>query len=305
MIKIGMIGMSTGNAHPFSWSSIINGEFDSREINNAGFPAVSDYLEANKDTLGISGAKVTHIWCDDKNLAESISKSSGIDHVVDEINELVSKVDGVILGRDDPNNHWVMAKPFIDANVPIFIDKPLTISNEELNEYQNFIDNGKFIMSCSSMRYSNELLAAKSILKRIGQIHLLTVVGKKDWTKYGVHMVEATLSLLNDPMPISVQYIGKEDYDIVLLEINDNCFATIHLINDISPVFQLSVFGEKEWITVDIKNSYSMFKENILEFIKSISLGKPTLDFDKTSQVIKTVIAAIRSKELGGKKINI
>src|SRR5690606_9761752 len=58
-------GLDKGNAHPYSWTAIINGMFSRKELDQAGFPAVSDYLEANQDTLGISGAMVTHIYCDD------------------------------------------------------------------------------------------------------------------------------------------------------------------------------------------------------------------------------------------------
>ncbi|MCT1530139.1 Gfo/Idh/MocA family oxidoreductase [Sphingobacterium daejeonense] len=305
MIKIGMIGMSPGNAHPYSWSAIINGKYDVNEINNAGFPAVSDYLEANKDTLGVLGAQVTHIWCDEINRAKSIAISGQIEYVVQNLEDIIGEVDAIILGRDDPENHWELAKPFLDANIPIFIDKPLAINLDELISYEQYIKNGRFLMSCSSMRYSAEILAAKSSIKSLGKIHLLTVVGKKDWKKYGVHMVEATMSLLNDPKALSVQYLGKDGYDIVLLEINTECYASIHLINDITGTFQVSVYGENAWLSIDIKNSYSMFKENILEFVKSLNQKKPTLDFNKTKNVIQIVAAALKSKNLSGEKINL
>ncbi|MFD1165576.1 Gfo/Idh/MocA family oxidoreductase [Sphingobacterium daejeonense] len=305
MIKIGMIGMSPGNAHPYSWSAIINGKYDVNEINNAGFPAVSDYLEANKDTLGVLGAQVTHIWCDEINRAKSIAISGQIEYVVQNLEDMIGEVDAIILGRDDPENHWELAKPFLDANIPIFIDKPLAINLDELISYEQYIKNGRFLMSCSSMRYSAEILAAKSSIQSLGKIHLLTVVGKKDWKKYGVHMVEATMSLLNDPKALSVQYLGKDGYDIVLLEINTECYASIHLINDITGTFQVSVYGENAWLSIDIKNSYSMFKENILEFVKSLNQKKPTLDFNKTKNVIQIVAAALKSKNLSGEKINL
>ena len=51
MIKLGILGMSEGNAHPYSWSAIINGRFDRQEITRVGYPAVAAYLDANKDTL--------------------------------------------------------------------------------------------------------------------------------------------------------------------------------------------------------------------------------------------------------------
>ncbi len=305
MIKIGMIGMSVGNAHPYSWTAIINGRFSRKEIDKAGFPAVSDYLEANQNTLGIAGAKITHIYCDDQEIAKSIARSGGIETVVPRIEDLIDQVDAVILGRDDPENHLKMAKPFMDAKVPIFIDKPLCIDLEELKVYEAYIKQGGFLMSCSSMRYAAEVMAVKSNINKLGQIQLLTIVGKKDWKKYGVHMVEACMSLLNDPKPISVQYLGKENFDIVQLKISQTCYASIHLIADISGTFQMNVFGTKDWAHIDIQNSFSMFKENILEFIKGLMQTKPTLDFDKTKNVIRIIAGALESKEKGNIKIDL
>ncbi len=305
MIKIGMIGMSAGNAHPYSWSAIINGKYSPEEIDRAGFPAVSAYLAANQDTLGIVGAQVSHIFCDDIEQAKSIAKSAEIPHVVARLEDLIGQVDAVILGRDDPENHLAMARPFLEAKVPIFIDKPLAIDLDELSIYESYRQQGAFLMSCSSMRYATELRAAKSNLAKIGKVHFLSVVGKKDWKKYGVHMVEACMSLLDDPKPLSVQYIGKDNFDSVQLEISPDCYASIHLIADISPTFQLTAFGTQDWMLIDIKNSYSMFKENILEFIKSVDQGKPSLAFEKTAQVIKIIAAALESKRQGNIKITL
>lgn len=305
MIKIGMIGMSAGNAHPYSWSAIINGRFSREEIDHAGFPAVSDYLEANQDTLGIAAGQVTHIYCDDLGVAKSIARSAGIENVVQQVEDMIGQVDAVILGRDDPENHLSMAKPLLEARVPIFIDKPLTIDLEELQVFERYVKQGAFLMSCSSMRYAGEVLAVKSNLGKLGDIQLLTVVGKKDWKKYGVHMVEACMSLLNDPKPIRVQYLGKEHFDIVQLEIRPTCFASIHLVADISPTFQMNVYGTQEWAHIDIKNSYAMFKENIMEFVKGLTQGKSTLDFEKTKRVIQIIAGALESKRKGNIKIDL
>lgn len=303
MIKLGIIGMSAGNAHPYSWTAIINGVYDKEEIDAVGFPAVSDYLDANKNTLGVLGAKVTHVWCEEKQQAESISKCGGIDHVVDRLEDMIGQVDAVIIARDDPERHFEMALPFLEAGVPIFIDKPLSISKEELVKYEEYVAKGSFVMSSSSMRYAPEVMTAKIALEKAGSLHLATVVGKKDWEKYGVHMVEAFMSALGDPNPLSVQYIGKEKYDMVLLEITPTFYATIHLIADILPLFQMSFYGEKEVIHCDIKNSYSMFKENILEIVKSLHAGRPTLEFSKTKNIISIIAAVLESKANNNEKI--
>ena len=191
MTNIGIIGMSPGNAHPYSWSAIINGHFDGEEITRVGYPAVAAYLDANRDTLGLPNARVTHVWAQENEIAESIARCTRIEHVVERLEDLVGAVDAVILARDDPQNHVAMARPFLEAGIPLFIDKPLTASAQDLAYFAKQDAQGKFLMSCSSMRYANECRTVKQELKSLGKIKLVTAVGKKDWTKYGVHLLEA------------------------------------------------------------------------------------------------------------------
>lgn len=303
MIKLGIIGMSEGNAHPYSWSSIINGQFDGGEISRIGYPAVASYLEANKDTLGISDAIVTHVWCQERKIAESIAHSSGITHVVDNMVDMIGQIDAVILGRDDPENHVAMATPFVEAGVPIFIDKPLVYSWEDLDWFADGVAQGCFIMSCSSMRYANECRIAKQELATLGEIELVTAVGKKDWKKYGIHLLEAVFSVLDDPRPISVQHIGKPDKEIVHVRLEDGTDVMLHLYQHISGTFQVTFFGQQGWKLVDIRNSYSMFRDNLIEFVRSVKEGKPRLDFKKTHRLMQIVIGAKESSLQGGKTI--
>jgi len=303
MIKIGIIGMSSGNAHPYSWSSIINASFDGDEITKVGYPAVTAYLEANRDTLGINAARVTHVWTQDKEISESIAKSSHIENVVSDLKDMIGHVDAVMLSRDDPENHVEMARPFIDAGIPLFIDKPLASTTADLAYFSKEAAKGKFIMSCSSQRYSNECRTVKQELANLGELELITAVGKKDWIKYGVHLLEGIFALVNDPKPVSVRHLGTDGKDIVHILFENGLHATMQLFMDITPTFQISVFGQKGWRLIEIKNSYSQFRDTIIEFIRSVQEGKPRLSFHKTENIIQTLIAAKESLEQGGKRI--
>ncbi len=198
-----------------------------------------------------------------------------------------------------------MAKPFLDAGIPIFIDKPLAITSDDLAYFSEENRSGKFIMSCSSMRYSSECRAVKTEMADMGNIELVTVVGVKDWTKYGIHMLEGLFALLDDPIPESVQHISESGKDIVFIKFQNGILATVHLFMDITATFQLSIFGHNSWQLIEIKNSYSMFKENLIEFVKSVGEGKPRLAFEKTERIIRTLIAAKESLELDGKTIRL
>ena len=305
MIKIGIIGMSPGNAHPSSWSAIINGEFNGDEISRMGYPAVADYLQANKDTLGLPEASVTQVWSQRWEISEQIARTAGIVGIVNTPEEMIGKVDAVILARDDAENHVKMAKPFIDAGIPLFIDKPLCSTQKDLDYFTEEIAKGKFIMSCSSMRYANECRVAKTELKSLGKLELITAVGKKDWIKYGVHMLEAIFSILDDPMPSSVTNIGRDQQAIVRVEFENGLQVILNLFMDIAPTFQVSLFGQEKWRLIEIKNSYSMFRDNIIEFIRSVQEGKPRIPFSKTEQIIRVLIGAEQSLKLSGKTINL
>jgi len=305
MLKLGIIGMSEGNGHPYSWSAIINGDLDRKEMDNCGFAGIPIYLEANSDTLGIDGAQVTHVWTQDRKISEHIALASGIENVVDEPEEMIGQVDAVLLARDDPENHVVMAMPFLDADVPIFIDKPLAISAKDLGYFSEQNEKGKLFMSSSSMRYSSECRAAKTEMASLGEVELATVVGTKDWVKYGVHMLEALFALLDDPKVVSVQHIGKSGQDIVLIKFENGLNATVHLFMEIAGTFQLSLFGREGWRLIDIKNSYAMFKENLVEFIRSVREGRSRLHFEKTENIIRTLIGAKESLEQQGRIINL
>jgi hypothetical protein len=46
-----------------------------------------------------------------------------------------------------------------------------------------------------------------------------------------------------------------------------------------------------------------MFRDNIIEFIRSVEEGKSRLEFAKTSNIIRTLIAGKESLEQGGRTI--
>lgn len=305
MIKIGILGMSAGNAHPYSWSAIINGQFDAEEITRVGYPAVAAYLQANNDTLGLSNARVTHVWTQDADVSASIAKTTGIEHIVTNAEDMIGQIDAVILSRDDPENHNQMAMPFVDAGIPIFIDKPLASTFEDLAYFSEENAKGKFIMSCSSMRYSHEARNIKIEFSSLGKIELITATGKKDWIKYGVHLLEAIFMLIDDVTPDTVKHIGEMGKDIVHLTFSNGLQVIVNLFYEISPTFQVSVFGQQGWRLIEIKNSYAMFRDNVIEFVHSVHEGKSRLDFVKTENILQTLIAASESLEQGGKTIKL
>ena len=127
-IKLGIIGLSSGNGHPYSWSAIFNG-YDPNAMKSCGFSIIPEYLSRQKfPEDSIKEAKVTHIWTQERKISEHVAKATQIPYIVNELEELVGKVEAVLLARDDYENHFRMAQPFINSLMPIFIDKPIEVT---------------------------------------------------------------------------------------------------------------------------------------------------------------------------------
>lgn len=303
MMKLGMIGLSEGNGHPYSWSAIINGDYDEERMEECGFPVIPAYLRANRDTLGIDGARVTHIWTQDSRVSEHVARAALIEHVCEHLEDMVGSVDAVLLARDDPENHVAMARPFIEAGIPIFIDKPLAYSREDLAWFSQQVAAGKFVMSCSALRYSSGVQGGRVEVADIGPVHLAVAVGKKDLRKYAIHYLEGLFSLLGDPRAESVRHVGDSGKDILLIHFADGSLATVHVFMDIAPGGELNVYGSEGIVNVHHGGTYPAFRASLVEAIRSFRAGTPRLDFAKTRNVIQTLIGARESLENGGRLV--
>ena len=61
-MKLGIIGGSEGNGHPYSWSAIING-YNEERMEECEYSSIPRYLKENSEELGkLNGVEVSHIW---------------------------------------------------------------------------------------------------------------------------------------------------------------------------------------------------------------------------------------------------
>ena len=203
-IKVGMVGMVDGNGHPYSWTAIINGGYNSEFLRQSDYPNIADYLDNEpKKNLGIEGVKVTHIWCDDRADAEHVAKTSYIDNIVSKPEDVIGQVDAVIIPTDKGHEHVDRARPFIDAGIPVFVDKPLTDNIDDLKQFVEWHKQGKHFMSSSCMRYAGEFVEARKNIESIGELRLLTITTPKSWERYGIHALEGAYQFLKPVASIS------------------------------------------------------------------------------------------------------
>ncbi len=77
--------------------------------------------------------EVVGVYSDDIEAANSLHEKFGVP-VMESYDEAVGKVDGVIVTARHGDNHLKYAKPYMASGIPMFIDKPITCSEEDALE---------------------------------------------------------------------------------------------------------------------------------------------------------------------------
>lgn len=192
-IRLGILGISEGNGHPYSWSAIFNG-YEPSVMAECGFPGIPAYLA--KQTFPqdcIQGARVTQVWTQDMSLSRHIAAATFIDKVADNPEDMIGQVDAVLLARDDAESHRRLAEPFIAAGLPIYVDKPFALSRQAAVDFFALEIRPAQIFSCSALRFSQEMLLTPQDIGRIGGITRISAKVPKSWNKYAIHVIDPIL----------------------------------------------------------------------------------------------------------------
>lgn len=196
MLKFGMMGMSEGNGHPYSWSAIFNG-YNSEFMKACPFPVIPEYLNRQQfPDDSIKEAKVAYVWTQDRKVSEHIAHSANIENIVEDYYEMVGKIDGLLLARDDAENHFHMALPFLESGIPIYIDKPLAYSRKEAEKILNKQKFPGQVFTCSALRFAKEFESLPRLVSSNPSIKYIEAVSAKSWVKYAIHVIDPIVSLL-------------------------------------------------------------------------------------------------------------
>lgn len=305
-IKLGMIGMTEGNGHPYSWSAIFNGYDRERMTWECPFAAIPAYL--NKEpasAFGIHGAAVTHICCtgDGGFTAEHVAACSRIPTVVETPEEMIGQVDAVIIATDRGGEHVLRAHPFIEAGIPVFVDKPLVDNTADLNTFSTWVAAGKPIMSSSSMRYTKEFMPYRLSTHELGELRFVSITTPKTWERYGIHALEAMYPILG-PGFLSVRNTGTAERNVVHLKHRRGADVVVVATADMFGSFGcLQLCGTAGVAQLASKDSFYSFKAQLVAFIDYLQTGVRPFPFSETIELMQLLIAGIRSREEGGCEI--
>ncbi|MDW7671641.1 MAG: Gfo/Idh/MocA family oxidoreductase [Bacillota bacterium] len=294
MIKLGVIGTSEGNGHPYSFSAIINGYSD-QGMTTSGWPVIHEYLR-KKDTseFGFHDVQVTHAWTQDHEETKRLCQACLIPHALSDRTDMFDAVDGVLIARDDFETHYEMALPFLKKGIFVFVDKPLSVDLNELSMLKPYLDKGQ-LMSCSGMRYATELDDMRKVFASDPSFKFIRGTIVNSWEKYGVHLLDAIFGL-TEVEPVSVTAFNTENSSL-MIKLKSRQHLQIDCLGSKPVVLRLETIREDGIHTFDIRDNFTMFRRTLWHFLKMIKTGAPAIDPSTTLTIMKVLIAGRRSLE--------
>lgn len=284
--------MSDGNGHPYSWSAICNG-YSPVDMMACGFPVIPQYLsEQSWPEARLSDLEVSHVWTQDRAISNKIAKACLIPNIVGMPEEMIGKIDGLLLARDDAENHLKIVAPFLKAGIPVYIDKPIALNIDALDAIYDLQKYDGQIFSCSALRFAEEFQLTSEVKSRLGNIRHIEAVTPKSWEKYAVHIIEPTIEMLKESTIFNSYLIDGFTHggSSVFVKFENGVSARFTALgSEAMAPLSLRVFGDEGWVDLVFSDAFTAFKKAISEFLDGIKTSSVKSPYNFNKQVVSII----------------
>ncbi len=303
-----MLGLSEGNGHPYSWSAMFNGYDREKMSAECPYPGIPAYLNKQpEETLRIAGARVTHICCTGTGefTADHVAACSLIPNVVEDPREVIGEVDAVIVATDKGYEHVERCRPFVEAGIPVFVDKPMVDNLDDLEVFDRWHEEGRPILSSSSMRYAKEFLPFHLSTHNLGKLRYVSITTPKAWETYGIHALEAMFPIVG-PGFLSARNTGSVERNVVHFKHEQGIDVVVVASKDMYGSFGLLTLGGTAGSAqVSFQDSFYSFQSQLRAFIEYLRTGERPFPYAETNELMRMVVAGIVSREQGGVEVRL
>lgn len=288
MIKLGILDFDTSHCVEFT-----------RRLNQIGKDQ-EQFVEGAKIVIGCPGE--SKLSPDRIEGYTKQMKDYGV-QLVDKPADMIGKVDGMLIEAVDGTVHYERAKPFLEAGIPCYVDKPYTCSVDDAKKIADLAAKKKLpVFSSSSLRYAPEVVEFVADAKR-GKLVGCVVYAPASLSPipernaglfhYGIHGVEMLYTLMG-PGCKRVTCTHEKDVDVVTGTWADGRAATLRGIRAGASDYGFVGFSEKSVLPVKVGTKF-IYRELLKKVVEMFKTGKAPLDIAETIELVAFIEAANKS----------
>jgi hypothetical protein len=220
--------------------------------------------------------------------------------LVERPEDMIGKVDGMLIESQEGGVHWERARPFLEAGLPCFIDKPFTCGVADARKIVELAARKNVpVFSSSSLRYAPELVQFVRDSKH-GPVLGAVTYGPAPLHErnpglyhYGIHAIEILYTLMG-PGCERVTCLHENDVDVVTGQWKDGRLATVRGIRKGKGDYGCLAFTEAGVQAVPIGTAY-IYRELLKQVVDMFRTNRPPLDVAVTVEIVAFIEAALKS----------
>ncbi|MBI5091663.1 MAG: Gfo/Idh/MocA family oxidoreductase [Candidatus Hydrogenedentes bacterium] len=222
----------------------------------------------------------------------------------DSLDDLARNVDIGFIHSCNWDKHISLAKPFVDAGKPVFIDKPIVGSLRDCMQLLEWEKAGAVVLGSSSVRYAREIQAfmAKPLDERGAILSIFGTSGVDEFN-YGVHVVEGIGGFLpGGAFSVQCVQIGAVEQYHVTYRTGETALYQLHTGAWLPFVFCVTTTKNVFSLPVDAGGLYAALLDRIFDFMES---GAPLASTASLIESVKICLAGKTSRERGNAVIKL
>ena len=237
-------------------------------------------------------------------------KEFGVE-MVDSLEDMLGKVDAVCVESQEGSVHFDRAKPFIEAGLPVYIDKPFASSAADAKRIGALAaEHNVPLFSTSSLRYGLEVVDLVENEEMYGK-----VIGASAWSPaslhdrnpglyhYGIHGVETLYALMGSGC-VEVSCTFEEGTEVTVGRWADGRIGEMRGTRAGAHSYGFTAWCEKEVVTTSINAGY-VYRELLKRMVAMFETRQAPLDINVTIELVAFIEAAMHSAQQGGATVKL
>lgn len=231
--------------------------------------------------------EVVGVYSNEPEAARALSEKFGVS-VLDGYKDAVGLIDGLIITARHGGLHYEYARPYIESGIPMFIDKPITVDEDEAVEFMRALKAcGVRITGGSSLKHDRVVRMLRQ--ERIDSVGGATVGGIvrapiDTASKYGgfyfyaQHLVQSVLEIFGT-YPVSVR--AERDGDKINVTFRYDGYYVTGCFIEHNYVYYACRFSEKTSVGGDLVSTdeHNWFKLEFDEFYDVLMGAEQTVSY--------------------------
>ena len=275
MIRIGIIG--SDNSHADRFSELVN------------LPERTQHAE---------GARVEYIYGREAERTEQVATNNRIQHIVSDPSEMIGKVEAAMVVFRHGGLHLEHARAFLEAGIPTFVDKPLTVDVGEAQELTALAEKtGTPLTSYSTVRWASHARRFKEQMARLPGVPAALYTSPAERQSvygglifYGVHAVE----LMHELHGTDVHEIRATEHEngcmVATVHYMDGPVITLELLKGTAVRFEMTAYGADKVLHEPLDMS-DCYLNGMRAFLEMVRTGRPPIPYPEMVATIRVLNA--------------